>query len=77
MLNEKRRDSAKTAHKKKKYTPRDLRAKLSKAHRRLNPHTHRKTTREKKRLANSKERRYAIVAKPAAKPAPVKKQIKK
>mgnify|MGYP003762109829 CR=1 FL=1 len=34
VLNEKRRDEARAEHKSKKYTPRDLRLKLSKAKRR-------------------------------------------
>merc|ERR1712166_643189 len=63
VLHEKRRDAAKTEYKDKKYTPRDLRAKGSKAFRK-NLTKHAKslvTTRQAKRNGNFRQRRYAVV----------------
>ena len=64
MLSEKRIDAAKTEFKKKRYTPVDLRQKKNRAfRRRLTPFEKKKiTTRQKKRAANSKVRKYALAA---------------
>merc|ERR1711865_9996 len=63
VLHEKQRDEAKTAHANKKYTPRDLRAKRSKAARRqMTKHSKSLvTTRQAKRNGNFRQRRYAVV----------------
>ena len=64
VLSEKRIDAAKTEFKKKRYTPVDLRQKKNRAfRRRLTPFERKqRTTREKKRAANSKVRKYALAA---------------
>merc|ERR1712241_590681 len=64
VLSEKRIDAAKTEFKKKRYTPVDLRQKKNRAfRRRLTPFERKQTTtREKKRAANSKVRKYALAA---------------
>jgi len=63
-LNEKRRASAREAHGNKKYTPRDLRAKSSKSHRRgLSRHqASLQTARVAKRLGNFRQRSIAVRA---------------
>merc|ERR1712178_306417 len=62
VLNEKRRTVAKEAHSKKKYTPKDLRLKLSKAKRGgLTKHQKAlRTLRSAKKLDNFKPRKFAV-----------------
>lgn len=64
VLSEKRIDTARTAFKKKRYTPVDLRQKKNRAfRRRLSPFESRKETlREAKRNQNLKLRKYALAA---------------
>ena len=68
VIHEKKRDAAKAEHANKKYTPRDLRAKRSKAARReMTKHSKALVTvRQAKRAANFRQRRYAV-ATPAKK----------
>ena len=63
-MNEKRRGAAKDEFKNKKYTPKDLRAKSSKAKRRaLTKHQAAlKTTRAAKKAANFAPRKFAVTA---------------
>merc|ERR1712166_557864 len=63
VLHEKRRDPAKTEFANKKYTPRDLRAKSSKAKRnQMTKHCQSLvTTKHAKRAGNFRQRRYAVV----------------
>ena len=64
VLNEKRRATAKAAWEKKRHTPKDLRAKLSKAARTgLSKQQKKKVTlRTAKKNANFKTRRYGLPA---------------
>ena len=62
ILTEKRRDAARATFKGAKYTPRDLRARGTRAHRRrLTPFERRRlTTAQQKRADNFRQRKYAI-----------------
>ena len=64
ILNEKRRDAAKETWKNKKYTPKDLRTKGTKAFRSGLTKDQEKlqTVRAQKKAANSRTRKYAIAA---------------
>jgi large subunit ribosomal protein L35e len=63
VLHEKRRDAAKGEYKNKKYTPRDLRAKSSKAYRnKMTKHSQGLVTqKEAKKAGNFRQRRFAVV----------------
>ena len=64
MINEKRRDQARSDFKKKKYTPLDLRVKKTRAYRkRLTKYERNlKTARGQKKANNFRPRKYAIAA---------------
>ena len=64
VLNEKRRDTARNEYKKKRYTPKDLRLKSSRAaRRRLTKFEQKKTTlRTQKKSENFPQRKYALAA---------------
>ena len=64
VLSEKRIETARTDFKKKKYTPKDLRMKKSRAfRRRLTPYEAKKlTVRAQKKADNNKVRKYALIA---------------
>ncbi len=64
VINEKRRDKARDEHKKKKYTPLDLRKRGTRAHRKsLTKHERSlKTLRRQKKDNNNRPRKYALAA---------------
>jgi len=64
VINEKRRDAAKESNKKKKYTPKDLRMKKTRAFRKkLTKHERSlRTLKQQKKANNFRPRKYAIAA---------------